>query len=424
MSKRFLAAAGLGLAPVLAVLGMALAPTAALAAAGVPTVTSVAPNEVGSAGGIKVIIHGTNFEEVSAVHFGSVPATKIILTGTPTKGQCKVKLTTEIECLTPFHEHGEKIHTTVTNPLGTSAETTADTINYWAEIYRNEVALGASHVPNVGYGQIELESPQIQTTIECVNIGFGAGWNVADETGKPIYGHGEILVWWASGHTPTAEHAELSSKCRFIYHNIEENQPTSPVAWASAEPPLKLVNQEGIVCLEPSKKLLTECPNEAERVHETVTREVSREGLSLPWNIQFTEKAGTPHVRIGLPEECKGKVGPERTELTKCPEASEREPGKSPEGCNIPPTPDPPGCVKVEILSNPPLNVHMEYEGFVEPLGLNSGPNGLSPSSWEFEGHAKGEPSLRLRETPTTEGSTTGSVKILGFSGQELLTAK
>jgi hypothetical protein len=403
---------------------MALAPTAALAAAGAPTVTSLSPTEVGSAGGTKVIMHGTNFEEVSAVHFGSVPATKIITTGTPTKGQCKVKLTTEIECLTPFHEHGEKIHTTVTNPLGTSPETAADTITYWPEIFRNEVAVGSAKVPNVGYGQIELESPQIQTTIECVNIGFGAGWNIADETGKPVYGHGEILVWWASGHTPTAEHAELSSKCRFIYHGVEENQPTSPVAWASAEPPLKLVNQEGIVCAEASKKELSACPLEAERIHETVTREVSREGLSLPWNIQFTEKAGTPHVRIGLPEECKGKTGAERTELSKCPEASEREPGKSPEGCTIPPTPDPPGCVKVEILSNPPLNVHMEYEGFVEPLGVNAGPNGLTPSSWEFEGHAKGEPSLRLRESPTTEGSTTGSVKILGFSGQELLTAK
>jgi len=297
-------------------------------------------------------------------------------------------------------------------------------MTFWPEIYKNEVAVGATHVPNIGYGEIQLESPQTQTTIECVNVGFGAGWNVADETGKPTYGHGEILVWWASGHSPTAEHTELSSKCRFIYHGTEENQPTSPVAWATAEPPLKLINQEGIVCAEKTKKELHECPSESERVHETVTREVTREGLSLPWNIQFTEKSGAPHIRIGLPEECKGKTGQERTELSKCPEESEREPGKSPEGCNIPPTPDPPGCVKVDILSDPPLNVHLEYEGYVEPLGINGGPNGLLPSSWEFEGHSKGEPSLRLRETPSTEGSTTGAVKILGFSSQELITAK
>ena len=205
---------------------------------------------------------------------------------------------------------------------------------------------------------------------------------------------------------------------------MEENQPTSPVAWASAEPPLKLVLQEGIVCLERTKHLLSECPSESERVPETVAREVSREALSLPWNIQFTEREGNSRVQIGLPEECKGKTGPEDTELSKCPEASERELGKNPEGCNIPPTPDPPGCVKVEILSNPPLNVHMEYEGYLEPLALNGGPNGLSPSNWEFEGHAKGEPGLHLRETPSTEGSTTGSMKILGYFGQELMTVK
>ena len=92
-------------------------------------------------------------------------------------------------------------------------------------------------------------------------------------------------------------------------------------------------------------------------------------------------------------------------------------PAKSPAGCNIPPTPDPPGCVKVEILSSPPLNVHEEYDGYVEPLGQNAGPNGLSPSSWEFEGHEKGEPGLHLRETPSTELSLTGDVKILGFGG-------
>ena len=210
-----------------------------------PTVTSVTPNEVGSAGNFKVIIKGTHFEEVSSVHYGTVPATKIITTGTPTKGQCKVKSSTELECFTPFHEHG-KAHTTVTNASGTSTESSADEVTFWAEIYRNEVAVGTAHVTNLGYGQIQLESPQIQTTVECVNLGFGSAWNEAN--GGPTYGHGEISVWWASGHTPTAEHAELSSKCRFIYHNVEENQPTSPASWATAEPALKLVNQEGIVC--------------------------------------------------------------------------------------------------------------------------------------------------------------------------------
>jgi hypothetical protein len=390
-----------------------------------PTVTSVTPNEVGSGGNFKVIIKGTHFEEVSAVHYGTVAATKIITTGTPTKGQCKVKSATELECFTPFHEHGEKLHTTVTSARGTSAETVADAITFWPEVYRNEVPVGTTHIGGFGYGEIDLESPQIQSTVECVNVAFGTGWNEA-RNGGPVFGHGELLSWWASGHTPTAEHAELSSHCRVIYHGTEENQPTSATAWASAEPPLQEVTQEAVFCEEHPVVI---CPtpaneHEAKWVHETVIRSVSRGAPGTPWNIQYTEKEGKSHVVIGLPEQCKNGASPENTELSRCPEASEREPSKSPIGCEIPPTPAPPGCVEVQIVSTPPLNVHMAYEGYVEPLATNAGPNGLSPSSWEFEGHAKGEPSLRLRESPTTEGSTTGSVKILGFAGQELVTVK
>ena len=147
-----------------------------------PTVTSVSPNEVGSAGNFKVIIHGTHFEEVTSVKYGVVPATKIITTGTPTKGQCKVKSTTELECFTPFHEHTKRSNVIVSNTAGESAPTPSDEMTFWPEIYRSEIGIGATHVPSVGYGQIRIESPQSQTQYECVNIGFGAGWNVADET--------------------------------------------------------------------------------------------------------------------------------------------------------------------------------------------------------------------------------------------------
>ena len=373
-----------------------------------------------------MIVSGANFERVSAVHFGTVPATKIITTGAPTKGQCKVKFATELECATPFHEHG-KVHTTVTNSAGTSAETPADEIAFLPEVYRNEVAVGANnHVPSIGYGQLLLHSPRIETFAECVNVGFGAGWN----EGPPTTGHGEILAWWASGHTPTAENSELgftlgfSSRCRFDYHGVEENNPVEPFAWLSAEPLLKLVNQEGIVCTLANQRSLSQCPNESERIHELVTRAVSREPPSVPWNLRFTERSEVLRIQIGLPEECRNKTGAERTELAKCPEASVREPGKNPEGCNIPPVPAPPGCVRVQMLTQPPLNVHLEYEGHLEPRAISAGPNGLSPSSWEFEGTQRGEPALRLSEFPPTEGVVTGSVKLLGFSGQELLSVK
>jgi hypothetical protein len=389
----------------------ALAPVAAAQAAfGPPEIISITPNQCGSAGLCKVIIRGAHFEEISRIELGVVPLR--IVSGTPAKGQCKVKSSTEIECIIGAHEHGT-VCLKITNPFGTAEKCLEFT--FLPEVYRNEIGIGAAHVTLLGYGQITLTSPQIATTMECVNLGFGSTWN------ENQIGHGEVLSWTAAGHAPREEHTELSSKCRFIYHGIEENGPTSPIAWASPEPPLKLVNQEGIVCAEAPKEELGACPLEAERIHETVTREVSREPLNLPWNAELTERAGAVRTVIGLPEECKSKTF---NELSECPEASEREPSKSPEGCNIPRTPDPPGCVKVQILSAPPLNVHMVYEGYLEPMSVNAGPNGLSPSNWEFEGHEKGEPGLRLRETPSTEGSITGFIKILGYAGQELITMK
>ena len=51
---------------------LVLAPVAAQAAAEPPEVTSIAPHNLGSAGGLKIIIQGRNFEEVTAVHFGTV----------------------------------------------------------------------------------------------------------------------------------------------------------------------------------------------------------------------------------------------------------------------------------------------------------------------------------------------------------------
>jgi hypothetical protein len=407
---------------------LVLAPATA-SAAEAPALSSLTPNEMGSNGGQKMILHGEKFIATSVVHYAGFPLV-VTASGTAAKGHSVDKSGTEIEINAPFKSHGQwlvQVCNTEPAPEACSSgtlESEHNQVQIWPEIYRNETAVGAARVPTVGLGNILLNSPQITSQIECENIGFGSAWNqVPTEKTFPISGHGEILVWWASGHTPKAPHTELSTRCRFVYHGTEENQPTSPIAWASAEPPLHQVLQEAELCQVRTKRP-NECPSSTERESQIVIRQVTREGLSLPWNIQFTEKSEKPHVRIGLPLVCKHKEGAEATELQKCPEASEREPGKNPQGCNIPPTPDPPGCVKVEILSNPPLNLHMEYEGFVEPLGINSGPSGLSPSSWEFEGSAAGEPVLHLRETTTTEGSTTGNVKIIGFSAQELMTAR
>jgi hypothetical protein len=412
----------------LSAFALAVGPAAAFAEVA-PTVTSLTVREGGSAGGIKFKIIGNEFTNALAqggVRVGTIASCKKVTTIT---GKCQYRIlsNTEIELDNPLHEHA-KVPITVVNPAGNSGSETevtpADEFTYLVEIYRNEAptAVG-SHVPTVGYGGISLlQSPHPNSIVECMNIGFGAGWN----EGTPTSGHGEILVWWASGHTPTEEHTELSSRCRFIYEGTTETEKTSPEAWATAEPPLHKFEAEGIVCRNKSFEALSQCPENTEREQTLVIEELHREALTLPWNIQFTERESKPRVRIGLPDLCKGKSPPENTELSKCPEASEREPSKSPEGCIVSATkhgPAPAGCVKVNIVTTPTLNLELPYEGYIEPLGTNGANNGLSPGSWEFQGQGK-EECLHLRTNPATQGCTTGSVKILGYSGQELIAVK
>jgi hypothetical protein len=396
---------------------------------GIPIVTSLTARESGSNGGLKFKIVGSHFEsiETGGVKMGGIACKKVTtITG---KCQFRVLSTTEIEIENPLHEHG-KVAVVVLNSAGSSGSETepnaADEFTYLPEVYRNEAATAVgSHVPDIGYGQIQLvQSPHPNSVIECVNVGFGSGFN----EGSPVTtGKGEILVWWASGHAPNEEHTELSGRCRFIYEGTTESERTSPEAWATAEPPLHKVEQQGIVCKNGVEALET-CHEASERETTRVVKSVSlnREALALPWNVQFTEREGKARVQIGLPEECKGKVGTERTELERCPAANEREAGKNPAGCVISVTvhgPAPAGCVRVDIVTNPTLNLELPYEGYVEPLGTNGANNGLSPGSWEFQGAGK-EECLHLRTNVATQGCTTGSVKILGYSGQELISVK
>jgi hypothetical protein len=394
---------------------------AAAQAAEVPEISSIQPEECSSA--CRVLIVGNHFEEVAAVHF-SIVAMKLVVTA-PTKGQCKVKSTTEIECVAPNAQGNESrpLGVTVTNSAGTSA--TFSWGRVLPGIYRNEGRLRSLRQPVIGFGQLDLNSPQLGLDVECVSLGFGSAWNEGFSEGR-----GEVLVWWAAGHAPAAERTELSPACRLRTSPLEErpaaagSAPRPPVTWISAEPDLRMVQQEAIVCAERSEHFLHECASEAEQVHEAVIRgEITREALTLPWNVAFSERGGQSRAVIGLPFECRGKTGSERTELSNCPEASEREVGPA-SGCNAQPPPAPAGCLRIGIYGNPPLNLRMHFEGYVEPLNVNGGPTGLSPSTWEFEGHAKGEPALHLRETPTSEGSITGSLKTLGSAGQELMQVK
>ena len=164
----------------LALTVLAFSPALAFAESA-PTVESLTVREGGSNGGTKLKIIGTEFTGATAngdVRFAKTELKHV--TGTIAKSDFKVLGNTEIEADSPFHVHG-KVPVTVCNPAGCSGSpfeppTAEDEFTYLDEIYRQEIATAVgSHIPAIGYGQIELESPQIQTTVECVNLGLERG---------------------------------------------------------------------------------------------------------------------------------------------------------------------------------------------------------------------------------------------------------
>jgi hypothetical protein len=402
--------------------------TLALSPALTRATTLISPFRIGSVGGTTLTIStfvGIFRHPLEGVSFGGTSMKIVPATGTLTKGSCKEQANSRetystVECVTPAHEAG---HVEIDVKSG-GGESFFEVLVV-PEVYKNQLPVGAAHVPVLAYGQLKLETPGV-VAVECVDLGFGSGWNEGKPRNEATEGRAEVLTWWAGGHAPNETYPQLSGQCRLEYRIGEGEgvQLSKIVSWVSAEPPLHTAIQEAIVCAEPTEKELSECPEESERLHEGVVRELSREAPSVPWNIQFGERSERVDAQIGLRQVCANIFNAERTELSKCPEATEQKAAYSPNECANGPAAAPPGCMRVQVLSGPPFHLHLEYEGFLEPRVINSGPNGLSPSSWEFEGSGGGEPTLRLAEQTSQRGSVTGSLKLLGYAGQELLTAR
>ena len=129
----------------------ALALSPAVAQAGV---SSIAPEHGGSIGNEIVVIHGTSLSPLEEVHFGGIPAK--IVTGTPTKGQCKSKSSSEIECRTPFHECA-----TVTVEVKAGGQLSSIGFTYSCEFFKNEVGITTgAQIPIFGEGAITFETPR------------------------------------------------------------------------------------------------------------------------------------------------------------------------------------------------------------------------------------------------------------------------
>jgi large repetitive protein len=89
------------------------------AAAGAPTVTGVAPGSGPPAGGTSVGVTGTNFTGATAVHFGTVAGTGLV-----------VNSATSISITSPAGTSGTTVNVTVTTPAGTSAINPSDDFTY------------------------------------------------------------------------------------------------------------------------------------------------------------------------------------------------------------------------------------------------------------------------------------------------------
>jgi hypothetical protein len=264
--------------------------------------------------------------------------------------------------------------------------------------------------PVVIYGPIELRSPEeseggIGEVLECETIGLGTVYNATEPGGGPleIRAYGSILAWWASGTTPTPEHREASSNCRLVHHGTSLG--TEKATWVTAEPPLKEPKTEAVVCVHNGKPLsISECGEPgAERETEILIKEVKREALSLPWEVEAISSEGHADSRIGVPD------------------AEERAKGRrSCEEFLSPEIRMPSGCMKLQIVV-PELAIDDPFEGNLTPQDINGVKNALAPSVLYFEGEGR-EPCLHFALNTEKCLYVHGGVRFIGFVGQELIT--
>jgi len=243
-----------------------------------------------------------------------------------------------------------------------------------------------------GYGELALETENGPEGFECVNVGFGAGWN----EGSPLHAVGEILAWDASGHTPNEEHPKLSANCR----------PESTRAY--------LTDENFALSEETEGKLI-----------------LAKRNLSTPWNVELTcgirEGAFQGIVKIGVPtsefpsasKPCPAKAGEAEEEKEIEGYTKERTERK---GC-YKTNPAPAGCIRVTIV-DPGGGGEFAFGGTLHPQSVNGVHNGLTPTHWSFEGSRSGVMQCEFPEGCTAEWTTFGEVKDIGYTSIQLIQGK
>lgn len=270
-----------------------------------------------------------------------------------------------------------------------------------------------THVPIIAWGEIVLHS-SVLGKIHCLNTFFAEGWNQHEtpehfESAKPIRGYGEVLGWGNSSCEAPEAIASLESAHR---GEIEEGRIETPITvTATAEMPLEKIGKQAEICIAATE--LKNCPSKAEREIKLLTTEFHRRVASLPWKVELIkgereEEEGTMQ-RIGVHEF--GEAGNAAEHTTKCYPME----GSKPASFKAIPS----GCIGVNILF-PQIPAEFIFYGTQEIWGLNGAKNGLFPSRLKFLEAG----TLFSSEGGEGLGSTTGEVKLLGSTNQELLTAR
>ncbi|HLI32770.1 MAG TPA: S53 family peptidase [Solirubrobacteraceae bacterium] len=346
-------------------------------AAPLPSVSALSPASGPASGGTTVTITGTGFTGADAVRFGERAASSFTVISD-----------SEIQASSPAG--GGTVSVSVSTPAGTSAASSASQFAYRPpSIFRNnrsvEVANGTNAADErlslTAYGELKLEAPTLEISLECITLAYGSAWN----EGEPKAGRGQVLSIFASGRLPAQSGEAPSAECQLKHGHAGK----SSAAWVSAEAPLLTHSVEAQVCVNASEPLAT-C---SEREERKVITSVARGALSLPWEGALLYKVGVPYARIGQPAG-EGSCSAE---------------------------PPPAGCLAIDVV-DPTLGLELPLVGSLEAKVVDGVANGLSPSTLELEGATSG--TLHEPGSPATLAYLSGSLRVLGFEGQELLTVR
>ena len=284
----------------------------------------------------------------------------------------------------------------------------ADVARAAPQFYENSKLVGSTPVPTLAWGEVTFGS-SVLGKVHCLAELEDRVWN-ADGRGEGEVG--DFDTGWCEA--PEEERA-LEFACDF---NLPEPCPYPWSPAVTAEMPPEKRTRQGEVCIEKTKTL-EQCSAKnaegdyTERETKLLTSEFHRRAASLPWKLELVsgereEEEGVLE-KVGVHEY--GESGTATAQSTSCYPTEGGEPASF--------KALPSGCIGIDIvLSQVPLE--FVYYGTQEIFGLNGVRNGLTPSRLQFIDAGK----LFSSEGLEGEGSVQGLVKLLGWAGQELVTAR